>query len=129
MRFELRFPIQIATTLGIVALVVAYPLARYASGEVILGVVLGALLCTINVLLGFAAIEYSLERSYSVFLRTVLGGMGVRLVLMLAMLAVVVMYVPVQTTALMLSVFGFYLVFLILEVLFIQRKMLAKQSG
>jgi hypothetical protein len=124
MRVDFRFPLQIAVTLGAAALVLAYPLAHYASWDVILGVMLGAFLSTFNVLLGFAAIEYAFDRSYSVFLRTVLGGMGLRLILMLGMMMGLILMFHVHVVALTISLLGFYLVYLVLEVLFIQRKML-----
>ena len=84
----------------------------------------GAALSTLNVLAGFLAIEYAFEKSYTTFLKAVLGGMGVRMVVMLGALLALIVFVRLHAVALTLSLLGFYLVYLILEILFIQRKML-----
>ncbi len=129
MKFDRRFPLQVSATLGIIGLLAAWPLWRYGTEDVILGAGLGAALSTVNVLLGYAAIEYSFDKSYTVFLKAVLGGMGLRLLLMLGLLAGLILVFRVHTLALTISVLGFYLVYLVLEVMFIQRKMLEKHSG
>ena len=129
MKIDTRFPLQVGITLvGAVALG-AYPLVKFGSTEVILGVILGATLSTVNVLLGYLAIEFSFDKSYTVFVRTVLGGMGVRLILMLALLALLVSTFQVHAMALTFSLLGFYVVYLLLEVLFIQRKVLVKNAN
>jgi hypothetical protein len=129
MRIDTRFPLQVGATLAAAAAIGGYPLARYAPEDVILGVVLGAGLSTLNVFLGYLAIELSFGKSYTVFLRTVLGGMGIRLVFMLALLAALITVFQVQAAALTISLLGFYVVFLLLEVLFIQRKVTAKNAN
>ncbi len=129
MKIDTRFPLQVGTTLALAAAIGGYPLVRYGSGEVITGVILGAVLSTVNVLLGYVAIEVSFEKSYTVFVRTVIGGMGVRLVLMLGLLALLVSVFQVHALALTFSLLGFYIVYLFLEVLFIQRKVTLKNAN
>ncbi len=129
MKRDLRFPLQVGGALCAVACLAAYPLARYAPGEVITGVLLGAALSTVNVLLGYLAVEYSFEKSYGVFLRTVFGGMGLRLLLMLAALAALIALANVHAMALTMSLLGFYVIYLVLEILFLQRKVMAKSQG
>lgn len=115
--------------LTVVLLAGGYPLVRYSSVEILIAVGAGALLSTINVLLGFLAIEYSFDKSYTTFLKTVLGGMGVRMVLMLVVLMVLVKVVGLHIVALTVSFLGFYVVFLVLEVLFIQKKAVIKNQS
>ncbi len=129
MKIDTRFPLQVGLTLAGAVALGAYPLLKYGSAEVVRGVILGAVLSTVNVLLGFLAIEFSFDKSYTVFVRTVLGGMGVRLVLMLGLLALLVGAFQVHAIALTFSLLGFYLVFLLLEVLFIQRKVMLKNAN
>ena len=107
----------------------AYPLLTYGSGDVVLGVIAGALLSTVNVVLGFLAIEYSFEKSYSTFLKAVLGGMGLRILLMLSTMAVLITVFQVHALALTLSMLGFYLIYLIMEILYIQKKVVIKNEG
>ncbi len=129
MKIDTRFPLQVGATLVVAAVLGGYPLIRYGSGEVITGVIVGAALSTVNVFLGWLAIEFSFEKSYTVFVRTVIGGMGVRMVLMLGLLALLISVLQVHALALTLSLLGFYIVYLFLEVLFIQRKVTLKNAN
>lgn len=121
-RSDLHFPLRVALVLLLAALVLGYPLAVSAAPATRTAVVLGAVLATVNVLLGYAAIEYAFHRSYTAFLKAVLGGMGIRMVLVLGVLVVLITSWAVPVLPLTLSLFGFYTVFLTLEVLYIQRK-------
>jgi uncharacterized membrane protein len=123
------FPRQVGAVVLIAGGIAAYPLARYGSEEVVLAVVAGMLLSTVNVLLGFLAIECSFERSYSTFLKAVLGGMGLRMVLMLGAMWVLISVFQMYALALALSMLGFYLVYLVMEILYIQRKVVVKNQG
>ena len=129
MKFERRFLRQVAVTLVLAALLLSYPLSRLDSPAVVQAVLLGALLSTVNVLLGYAAIEYAYDKSYSTFLKAVFGGMGVRLLLLLGGMVVLIRVFAVNAIALTISLFGFYAVFLVLEILFIQRKVVTRQQG
>jgi hypothetical protein len=123
------FPRQVVFTLAIVALVAAYPLLRFGTREVILAAVVGAMLSTVNVLAGYVAIEYSIGKSYSTFLRTVLGGMGLRMVAMLGTLVALIKLLGFHAVALTVSLLGFYVIFLALEVIFIQKKVDTRNEG
>jgi hypothetical protein len=127
-KIDKRFPLQVLGTLVIVVLVSGYPLVRYASADVMLAASAGALLSTVNVILGFLAIEYSFDKSYTTFLKVVLGGMGARMALMLAALLVLLKVAGLHAVALIVSMLLFYLVFLVLEVLFIQKKVAIKNE-
>jgi len=125
-KIDLGFPRKIAVVLTIVTLVLVYPLAVHASEDVILATVAGAVLSTINVLLGYLAIEYSFQKSYTTFLKTVLGGMGARMLLILGAMVFLILQYRMNAVALMISMFGFYVIFLVLEVLFIQKKVVVR---
>ena len=128
MKFDSRFPRQVAVTLIVGAVLSAYPLWRWGSLEIIEAVAAGALLSTLNVLAGYVTIEYSFDKSHTTFLKAMLGGMGIRMVVMLAALVVLIKLVGMHAAALTSSLFGFYIVYLILEVLFIQRKVHVKNQ-
>lgn len=123
-----RFPTQVLAALIICAAIAAYPLVRFCSGEVILAAAVGAFLSTVNVLLGYVAIEYSFGKSYSTFLKMVLGGMGVRMAVLLAALVILIKLFDLHAVALTVSMLTFYLIYLVLEILFIQRKIVAKNQ-
>ena len=126
MKRDLRFPGAVAVVLVVAAGASAYPLQRYASPEVIVAVVAGALLSTVNVLLGFLAIERSFERSYTTFLKYVIGGMGLRLLLMLGGMILLILAARVQAVALVVSMLVFYVVYLVMEIAYIHKKMSVK---
>jgi hypothetical protein len=127
-KIEKRFPLQVFGTLAAVAILGAYPLFRYASADVILAACVGAAMSTVNVLLGFLAIEFSFDKSYTAFLKAVVGGMGLRMAFMLGALLVLIKFAGMHEVALTVSLLGFYAVYLVLEVLFIQKKVLIKNQ-
>ena len=129
MKIEKRFPLQVLATLVISGALGAYPLAVYASGDIIVSMATGAGLSTVNALLGYLTIEYAFERPYTVFLRAVLGGMGLRMLLLLGGVILLIMVAHLHAIALTVSLFFFYAVFLILEVLFLQRKAAEKSRN
>ncbi len=123
------FPrVVLAVFVGI-AVLSSYPLYSYASADVIRASVTGALLSLANVLAGYAAIEYSIDKSYTTFLKIVLGGMGARLLVMLGLLLVLIEVFHVNAVALAVSLLGCYMIFLVLEVFFIQRKLSSRNQG
>jgi hypothetical protein len=128
MRVEVNFPTQVLIVLGLGGAIGAYPLWKLGSADVALSVLAGALLSTTNVLLGYLAIEYSFNKSYSVFLKAVLGGMGVRMMFMLGTLLILIKVFGFHVVGLVVSLLGFYAIFLVLEVLFIQKKLTTKNQ-
>jgi len=123
-----RFPKRVAVVVLVAAAVLTYPLLRFASPAVTVAVVAGAVMSTLNALLGFFAIEYAFGKSYTTFLKVVIGGMGVRMLVMLGMMLVLILAFHVQSLPLTLSMLVFYMVYLALEVLFIQSKVVVKSQ-
>jgi hypothetical protein len=68
MKYDLKFPLKILITVAIVGLIGAYPLAVYANGEFICGVLAGCILGVLNVFVGFLCIEYAFDKPNTVFL-------------------------------------------------------------
>jgi len=128
-KFDTAFPRHVAVVVVLSALLSAYPLYAYATAEVIRACIAGAVISVANVLAGYAAIEYSIDKSYTVFLKAVLGGMGVRMLAMLAMLVVLIKGFEFQAVPLVVSLMVFYTAFLVLEVLFMQKKLSNKSEG
>lgn len=122
------FPRQVLVALSAVVAVAVYPLAKYGSAETTSAAILGALLTTANVLLGYAAIQYSFRKSTIVFFKFVLGGMAVRMMLLTFMLVLLIKVWNVEIAPLVWSMALFYIVYLTLEVLYIQRKLGNRQE-
>jgi hypothetical protein len=123
------FPRRVLLVLAGVALCAAYPLARSGDTEVIVAVVAGGALSTLNVAAGFLLIEYSFGKSYTVFLKAVLGGMGIRLAVMLAAMLLLIRIGAVATVPFVVSLLGFYAIYLVLEILYLQKKVDRKNQG
>jgi hypothetical protein len=128
MRVDRRFPLQVGVALLMMALLAAYPLLRYGTEAVIFAVLAGAALSAVNVLAGFLTIEYAFDRSFTTFLKAVLGGMGIRMALMLGALLVCILGFRLHTFAVTIGMMVPYSVFLVLEVLFLQKKIQARQQ-
>ena len=124
-----RFPLQVGVTFCVVAAVAAYPLLTWGSPAITLAVLMGGVLGTCNVLVGFLAIEYGFEKSYTTFLKVVVGGMGLRMAFMLGMLVVLIMACHLHAVALTVSMVAFTMIYLVLEILYLQAKMDVRNQG
>jgi len=129
MKVDWSFPRQIFLAIMIIGCVGTYPLLKFGTDEIFKSVIIGAILTTVNVLLGYAAIEYSLGKSTTTFFKFVIGGMGIRLFLMAVILFLLIKVFQLHVGALVGSMGIFYMVFLTLEVFYIQKKINSKQQG
>jgi len=121
-----NFPLQVGGVMLLAAALLGWPLAVYATAEVRVAVASGAAVAGANVLLGYIAIRYAFGRSYTTFLKAVLGGMGIRLLFMLGAFTLLLVAFRMHAVALTCSLLGFYAVFMILEIVFLQRQMAAR---
>ncbi|MBI1806878.1 MAG: hypothetical protein HYR76_07500 [Ignavibacteria bacterium] len=129
MKVDWSFPSQVAVALLVIGCIAAYPLIRFGSSEIIEAAIVGALLTTLNVLLGYAAVEYSFGKSTATFFKYVLGGMGIRLMAMALILILLIKGFQFHVGALVTSMGIFYVTFLGLEILFIQKKVSIKHHN
>ena len=121
-KFDLTFLKQIFLVLIVVGGLGSYPLLKYASDRVMEGVTAGVLLSVVNVLLGYVVIQFSLNRSYTTFIQIVLGGIAVRLFVMVGLLLVCVGLLKFHPVSVVGSLFIMYVIFLTIEVLYIHKK-------
>jgi len=128
-RNDRRFPAQVGVTFCAIAAAAAYPLIQWGSAAVITAALVGGVLSTVNVLLGFVMIEYGYEKSYTTFLKAVLGGMGLRMAFMLGALLILIMACHLHAVALTVTVVLFTMVYLVLEIIYLHRKVDVKNQG
>jgi hypothetical protein len=102
----------------------AYPLWRMDSQHTVMAVATGALMAAVNALAGYWALTYAQGKSYTTFLKVVLGGMGIRMAVLLGVLAMLIKIAGMHPAALTVSLLGFYVVFLVLEILSIQSRIM-----
>lgn len=129
MKIDRSFPTRVAITFGVGLVIALIVISLLGERDLVLPVVVGAVLSTANVLAGFFAFEYSLERSYTTMLKAVLGGMGIRLVFMLGILVLLIKVVGLHPVALVVSLLSYYVVYLVLEVLYIQERVSHKSQS
>jgi hypothetical protein len=110
-------------------IMVAVPLLGKSPSDIQRAAAVGAALSTVNVLAGYFAIRYAYARSYTTFLKAVLGGMGVRMTLMLGALAALVLLGGMDAVALMVSALAFYGIFLVLEIVYLQYSLSMKNQA
>jgi len=122
------FPRQILVALLVIGWLAAYPLIKYGNGEVIRSAIAGAAIATVNVILGYAAIEYSIGKSGTTLLKFVLGGMGVRLFGMAGILLLLMNVFGFHVVALVTSLGVCYVVFLTLEINYMQKRIGTRQQ-
>ena len=124
-----RFPVQVVITLVAGLAIAAVPLSFLGSKDIIVAFMTGAVLSTLNVLAGFWAIEYAFDKSFNTLLAAVLGGMGIRIGLLLGSLVVLIKYFEFHTVALVVSMLSFYVVYLVLEAFYIQKRVSHKHQS
>ena len=126
MKFDRPFFKNILFVILGAVIILAYPLYALASKEIVIAAIAGALLSTINMMLGYISIEMAYERSMTKFMKWILGGMGIRLLVLLAALLFVIKILQFHLLAFIISLFAFYTVYLILEILHIDKKVREK---
>ncbi|MCX6120626.1 MAG: hypothetical protein NTX44_03275 [Ignavibacteriales bacterium] len=109
------------------AVLTYYPISEFATAEVLHGIIAGGVMSLINLLLGYVAIEISYERSHTTFLKYVLGGMVVRLMLMWGVLLLLIRVYNFHSASLMLSLLFFYVMNLVLEIFYLQKRVSSKK--
>jgi hypothetical protein len=109
-----------------VTLVILFPLSAFVSSEVLESVIASAIVSLLHLLLGYAAIVLGFDKSNTVFLKVVLGGTVLRILLLVGIVVVLVRVYHFQTLSLMLSMLVFYVLNLVLEISFLQKKVALK---
>lgn len=106
---------------GIAGLVIL-PLTILTDREVVESVVVGGLASMFHLLVGYACIEVGFNKSNTTFLKIILGGTLVRMVLLVGLVFVLIRFFEFHTLSLMLSFLLFYAVNLVLEIHLLQKK-------
>jgi hypothetical protein len=114
---------NLAVTFSIIVICGAFPLVRYGTHDILVGCLGGAAISYANAVAGYFAIEYSFDRSFTTFIKAVLGGMGIRMLVSAGLLVAMITFLHMHVAALISSLMFFYVVNLTLEILFLQKKM------
>lgn len=128
MKIDISFFKKIFWILIITIVMASYPLAVYSNTEIIIAVAVGAMLSTANIIAGYLSIEYAFNKSMTQFLKTILGGLGIRLFLLLLAMLFAIQVLKLHLLAFTISLFIYYVIFLVLEIFYIDKKVRAKTS-
>ena len=85
-------------------------------------VLVGCLISTLNVMAGVISIIWSFDKPQATFLKVILGGMAARMAAIFAALVMAVQWTDLQVYPLVGSMFGFYIVFQVLELRFVTQR-------
>lgn len=91
-------------------------------------VLAGGTICLLHTLVGSLLLDWATGRPPISFLKRILGGMGVRLLVMLALVVILLKVHAFQPASLMLSLLGWYIVALIFEVAALQNRVSKQQA-
>ncbi|MBS4027108.1 MAG: hypothetical protein KGZ58_00605 [Ignavibacteriales bacterium] len=124
---KLSFPQQLIVTLGITILLAWYPLKVWTNERFITSAQIGSVIMTVNALFGYLAIEKSFHKSTNDFFKYVFGGMALRLLFLAIFLLIMIKVFHSDIVALLSTMFFYYLVFTILEIVYIQKKIASQK--
>ncbi|MDP2207922.1 MAG: hypothetical protein Q8K98_03995 [Bacteroidota bacterium] len=128
MKIDISFFKKIFWILIISIVIASYPLAVFSNSEIIIATAVGAILSTANIIAGYLSIEYAFNKSMTRFLKTILGGMGIRMFVLLLAMLFVIQVIKLHVLAFTISLFIYYVIFLVLEIFYIDQKVRAKTS-
>jgi hypothetical protein len=111
----------------VAATVIVYPLSAFTTPEVLQSVIASGLASLLHLLLGYAVIEIGFDKSNTTFLKMVLGGTVVRLLLLVGIVFLLVRVYGFHTLSLMISMLAFYVLNLTLEIRLLQKKASLKE--
>ena len=121
-----NFPLQIILSIIFTFFVAIYPLTHYFPYEVLISVLLGSAISIINVFIGYGLIVYSFDKPNRIFFKAVLGGLALRIFLIGLSIFILIKFFHINMYGLVISLFFYYFLFLILEVLYLNKKLLNK---
>ena len=127
MKFDPTLPKRIILLVLLIAVLAAYPLFKAGDREITVGFITGCLISLVSVTVGYLLIEYGIEKPNAIFLKIILGGMVARLILIPAVVVVLIRVFQFHLISLTASLFCSYFLFLIVEILFLNKKLALKK--
>ena len=121
MNENLKFLLQICGFTSILLVGAIISVNLFGRSYLVGAVFYGYLVSLVNILFSFYSIKWAFDKPNSTFFAVVLGGMGVRFLILIAALFFVWKFVQIPFVAFIVSMVGFYLTLQIFEILFIQK--------
>lgn len=129
MRTEfLRFAGQVGAVLIAAAILGGYTLYVYWGVEMVRAAAVGCGIGALNALAGGLSAIWSFDRPQPVFLKALLGGMVVRMLVICIGLVLLIKFTALSVYGLVFSLFSSYLLFQILEIRFFVKRAAALRA-
>jgi F0F1-type ATP synthase assembly protein I len=127
MKLDPTLPKRIALLVLLIGVLAAYPLHKTGNRDIAVGFITGCLISLVSVTAGYLLIEYAIDKPNATFLKIILGGMAGRLILIPVVVVVLVRVFEFHVLSLTVSLFFSYFLFLIVEILFLNKKLALKK--
>ena len=85
-------------------------------------VIIGGAISSFNFILGLFAVKIGLKSNQDIFLKAVLGGMMIRLFLVLVLVFISLKFLNINENSFIFSILFFYILFLIIEIIYLYMK-------
>ena len=125
----LRFGKQVGAVLIAAAILGGYPLYVYWGVEMVRAAAVGCGIGALNALAGGLSAIWSFDRPQPVFLKAVLGGMVIRMLVICVGLVLLIRFTALSVYGLVFSLFLSYLLFQILEIRFFVRRAAVRRAS
>jgi hypothetical protein len=117
-----KFISQLVSASVIIFILATYPVMMYASSKQLYSFIGGYLIGLVNALIGYRMNEAAFNKPVKVFMVMVFGGMGLRILIIGFSIFMLLYFAKLDEYSLIGSVFVFYIVFLVLEILYLHKK-------
>jgi len=108
--------------------IIAYPIYAKIGVPASYGAAIALVLTYLNVLVGYFFIDKYFSAAFNTFMKMVFGSMGLRLLALAILIAGILSLTNVHKVSFTASLFISYILFSLIEVIFIQKKASSKNS-
>lgn len=128
MKENIKGAIQISAVTAAVLVVALIFLIGFRKNEHISAVIVGYLISLINILFAFISISWAFGKSNGTFFKVVLGGMGIRFLILITAIFLIVKFTQIRIAGFIISLVSFYLLLQFLEIKFIQKNIRTRKA-
>ncbi len=114
--------IGFSTAFCLILITLFFLLLKIISGVHFFSILIGYLITTVNFSVGVFWVEKSLKATNEVFLKSLLGGIGMRLFGILLLIFLCREFLDISEISFIFSILFFYFFYLIIEILYINQR-------
>jgi len=117
----LRFPKYSFAIIAGILIISVYPVYSLGGLDILVAVLVGGLIAVVNAAAGFLSIIYAFDKSNTTFIKVIVGGMGIRLMALAAIVFIAFKVLALNVVAFTISLFFFYFLSAAAEIIFLNR--------